>query len=58
MTDYSLKTTKRRANDAFGAPLADTHADTKRPVGPDKSSLKRAFDKVARTISGREKAAW
>lgn len=58
MTDYSLKTTKSRAKDAFGAPLAGMPVNTKRAVGPDKSSFKRAIDKVARTISGREKIGW
>ncbi|MGH3262514.1 MAG: hypothetical protein ACRDNS_10990 [Trebonia sp.] len=59
MADYDLKTTKSRAKDAFGAPLADMPVNnTKRAVGPDKSSFKRAIDKVARTLSGREETWW
>ena len=57
MTDYNLKTTKSRAKDAFGAPLADMPVNTKRPDGPGKS-FKRAIDKLARGISGREKTGW
>jgi hypothetical protein len=56
--DYSLKNAKSRAKDAFGAPLADKHVDTERPAGPGKRSFRRGWDKVARTISGREKTEW
>jgi hypothetical protein len=58
MTDYGLKTTKGDARDAFGTPLTNSPAPTKDPVGPGKRSFKRAFDKVARTISGREQRRW
>jgi len=58
VTDYSLKTSKTRAKDAFGRPLDGEGLTTSGSPEPGKSSLRRAFDKLLRAFSGREESSW
>ncbi len=55
MTDFSFDKPNGPTRDAFGFPLADPNGKRNQSSGAVKDSLKRAIDRVARTISGREK---
>lgn len=58
MTGSTIRKSKRPATDAFGAPIARERTAMKDPAQPPTSAFKRAVDRFARTISGREKPEW
>jgi uncharacterized protein YjbJ (UPF0337 family) len=55
MTDKNIDKAKGRAKEAAGALTGDKHLKNEGRVDQAKSSAKNAVDKVADTVSGRNK---